>query len=80
MTIDSAGVEVNEIRLANSAPRNCDGAGRPLQPYLLKNYILGPGEILLMSDYSPESFDARYFGPLEATAIESVLKPLLTWN
>jgi conjugative transfer signal peptidase TraF len=79
VTIDSAGVQVNGIRLANSAPRNCDGAGRSLQPCLLKDYILGPGEILLMSDYSPESFDARYFGPLKAT-IESVLKPLLTWN
>jgi conjugative transfer signal peptidase TraF len=80
VTIDSAGVEVNGIHLANSAPRNCDGAGRPLQPYLLRDYILGPGEILLMSDYSPESFDARYFGPVQATAIESVIKPLLTWN
>jgi conjugative transfer signal peptidase TraF len=80
VTIDSAGVEVNGIRLANSAPRNCDGAGRPLQPYLLKDYILGPGEVLLMSDYSPASFDARYFGPLQATTIESVITPLLTWN
>jgi conjugative transfer signal peptidase TraF len=80
VTIDSAGVEVNGIRLANSAPRNCDGAGRPLQPYLLKDYILRPGEILLMSDYSPESFDARYFGPLQATTIESVITPLLTGN
>jgi conjugative transfer signal peptidase TraF len=80
VTIGSAGVEVNGMRLANSTPRNCDGAGRPLRPYLLKDYILGPGEILLMSDYSPKSFDARYFGPLQATTIESVITPLLTWN
>lgn len=31
VTIDSSGVGVNGIRLANSAPRNRDGAGRPLQ-------------------------------------------------
>ena len=80
VTIDSSGVEVNGIRLANSAPRNRDGACRPLQPYLLKDYILGPGEVLLMSDYSPDSFDSRYFGPLQAATIESVMKPLLTWN
>jgi conjugative transfer signal peptidase TraF len=80
VTIDSAGVEVNGIRLANSAPCNFDGAGRPLQPCALKDHILGPGEVLLMSDYSPASFDSRYFGILPATTIESVITPLLTWN
>ena len=80
VTIDSTGVVVNGVRLVNSAPCNCDGTGRPLQPYALKDHILGPDEVLLMSDYSPESFDSRYFGPLEATTIESVITPLLTWN
>jgi len=80
VTIDSDGVQVNGIRLANSAPCNCDGAGRPLQACLLKDHILGPDEVLLMSDYNPASFDSRYFGPLQATTIESVIIPLLTWN
>ena len=80
VTIDSAGVEVNGIRLANSTPSNCDSAGRPLQACLLKDHILGPDEVLLMSDYNPASFDSRYFGPLQTTTIESVIKPLLTWN
>lgn len=79
VTIDSTGVEVNGIRLANSAPLPFDGADRPLQAFLT-NQILGPGEVLLMSDYNPASFDSRYFGPLPATTIESVVKPLLTWN
>ena len=80
VTIDSAGVQVNGIRLANSAPCKCDGAGRPLQACLLKDHILGPDEVLLMSDYNPASFDSRYFGPLQETTIESVIIPLLTWN
>ncbi len=80
VTIDSAGVEVNGIRLANSAPRKWDSAGRPLQPYILKDHILGPNEVLLMSDYNPASFDSRYFGPLSASTIESVVNPVLTWN
>jgi conjugative transfer signal peptidase TraF len=80
VTIDPDGVEVNGIRLANSAPYNHDGAGRPLRPYVLKDHILVPNEVLLMSDYNPASFDSRYFGPLQATTIESVIKPLLTWN
>ena len=80
VTIDSAGVEVNGVRLANSAPLAKDGAGRALQFYPVQNYILGPNEVLLMSEYSPASFDARYFGPVQATTIESVLIPIVTWK
>jgi len=80
VTIDSEGVEVNGVRLTNSTPLFFDKGGRPLQPCLLKNYILGPDEVLLMSDYNPSSFDSRYFGPLQATAIESVMRPIITWN
>ena len=79
VTISSKGVEVNGARLCNSAPLPCDDAGRPLRPCFLTNYILHPGEVLVMSDYTPASFDARYFGPIEATTIESVAVPLLTW-
>jgi conjugative transfer signal peptidase TraF len=48
VTIDSAGVEVNGIRRVNSAPRNHDGADRPLRPYVLKDHILVPDEVLLI--------------------------------
>jgi conjugative transfer signal peptidase TraF len=80
VTIDLAGVEVNGVRLTNSAPLTKDAAGRPLHFYPLQNYILGPNEVLLMSEYSAASWDARYFGPLQATTIESVITPILTWN
>ena len=32
-----------------------------------------------MSDYNAQSFDSRYFGPIEETAIESVVTPVLTF-
>jgi conjugative transfer signal peptidase TraF len=80
VTINGEGVEVDGVRLPNSKPRNQDAAGRPLQPYSLTDYILGPGEILLMSDHSAASFDARYFGPISATQIRSVITPLITWK
>lgn len=80
VAIDSSGVTVNGIRLVNSAPLRCDGGGRPMPAYALSHHVLGPGQVLLMSDYNPASFDSRYFGPLQATMIESVVTPLLTWN
>jgi conjugative transfer signal peptidase TraF len=79
VTIDATGVQVNGLRLVNSAPLLCDGDGRPLQAFVLDR-VLEPGEVLLMSDYNPASFDSRYFGPIEATSVESVVLPMLTWN
>jgi conjugative transfer signal peptidase TraF len=64
VTIKDDGVWVNGVRLKNSAPRPADEAGPPLQPYFLNDYTLGRDEVLLMSDYSPASFDGRYFGPM----------------
>jgi conjugative transfer signal peptidase TraF len=80
VTINDKGVEVDGVRLSNSKPRDRDGDGRPLQPYSLTDYILGSDEILLMSDQSAASFDARYFGPLSVTQIRSVIMPLITWK
>lgn len=80
ITIDIEGVEVNGCRLVNSKPRDSDGMGRPMTTYLLKDFDLGTDDILLMSEYSPDSFDSRYFGPLPFSTIESVVVPLWTWG
>jgi hypothetical protein len=32
----------------------------------------------LMSDYSPRSFDGRYFGPVAQTSVKGVLRPVFT--
>jgi conjugative transfer signal peptidase TraF len=80
VTIKDDGVWVNGVRLKNSAPRPADSAGRPLRPYYLNDYALGADEMLLMSDYSPASFDGRYFGPLKRTSIQSVIVPIITWQ
>jgi conjugative transfer signal peptidase TraF len=79
VTINSTGVSVNGVRLPNSSPLPSDADGRPLKAFLLKDYVLAPGQVLLMSEYNPQSFDSRYFGPVESTAIESVVWPVLTF-
>jgi type IV secretory pathway protease TraF len=62
VTIDAQGVRVNGVLLKNSAPRSADEAGRPLRAHELSNYKLGNEEVLLMSDYNPESFDGAILG------------------
>jgi len=79
VTIDSVGVSVNGLRLSNSSPLPSDADGRPLSAFLLRDYILAPGQVLIMSEFNPASFDGRYFGPIDQTAIESVVRPVLTF-
>jgi conjugative transfer signal peptidase TraF len=77
VTITGQGVSVNGEAIPNSAPRQADTAGNPL-PLRVATYTLGTAQVLLMSDYSPKSFDGRYFGPIEQTGIKGVLRPVLT--
>jgi type IV secretory pathway protease TraF len=39
-------------------------------------YVIPPGEVWLVSTFSPRSWDSRYFGPVPASAIVSALTPL----
>lgn len=79
VTIDEAGVTANGRVLKNSKPMKVDEAGRPMPVLRLQDYRLAPGEVLLMSEYSPTSFDGRYFGPIRRAQIQSVVRPVWTW-
>jgi conjugative transfer signal peptidase TraF len=79
VSLDGGGVTVNGTRLSHTAPRSCDLAGRPLPVCRLQGYRLQPGEVLAISDYSPLSFDSRYFGPIPRAQIQSVVVPVWTW-
>ncbi len=74
------GVRVNGALLAFSAPMRADQAGRALPRYRARSRCLGAGEVLLMSEVSRTSFDARYFGPLPVGQIEAVIVPVWTWS
>jgi conjugative transfer signal peptidase TraF len=79
VTVTGAGVSVNGERLPHSAPRQADAAGRPLPRYQAHGYVLGHGEVLLMSDRSTTSFDGRYFGPVSRAQLKTAITPILTW-
>jgi len=76
VTVTGQGVSVNGEMVPNSAPRRTDTEGKCL-PFRETAYTLGATQVLLMSDYSQKSFDGRYFGPIEQTAIKGVLRPVL---
>jgi conjugative transfer signal peptidase TraF len=80
VSIDARGVFVNGKLLPLSKPRARDAAGRPMPEVNLRDYILRPGEILLMSDYSDWSFDARYFGVQKRAGIVGQAQPFLLFD
>lgn len=72
ITINEEGVFVNGAWQRNSAPI--------LQTYFhLDRHHLPDGEVLVLSDYTPRSFDGRYFGPVSTGNISCSLVPLITW-
>lgn len=78
VVITDDGVHVNGELLPFSAPLNSDKYGRPL-PVLRTAYELGDSDLLLMTDVSHKSFDARYFGLINRSQIRGVIRPVFTW-
>jgi conjugative transfer signal peptidase TraF len=54
-----------------------DSRGRPL-PHWSGCRLLARGEFFVFSDRIPNSFDSRYFGPVERSQIVGVFQPLAT--
>ena len=73
-----AEVTVNGRQLTNSDVRAKDSAGRPLAPAI--GGAVPSGQVWVMSDENPLSFDSRYFGPLPASLIRGRMTPLWTWR
>jgi conjugative transfer signal peptidase TraF len=79
VTVDAGGVRVNGDLLPFSAPLEKDLAGRSMPRFRVNRQVLGASEVLLMSDVSGTSFDARYFGPVGRAQIRTVIVPVFTW-
>ncbi|MGJ7489547.1 S26 family signal peptidase [Variovorax sp. ZT4R33] len=56
-----------------------DGAHRWL-PVWTQCRSLAKNEPFLLSDTNPASFDSRYFGPVDASAVLGIAIPLWTWS
>ncbi|WP_020405853.1 conjugative transfer signal peptidase TraF [Hahella ganghwensis] len=79
VSITPEGVTVNGELLKLSKVLQSDKAKRPLPHFYITDYRLEDSELLLMSDVSAISFDGRYFGPIERSQVETVIKPVFIW-
>jgi conjugative transfer signal peptidase TraF len=79
VTIDADGVAVNGELIPNTAPMLVDTEGQALLVHPMHHVTLHDDQVLLMSDYSPKSFDGRYFGPVDKASVISAVRPLWLW-
>jgi conjugative transfer signal peptidase TraF len=74
ITFTERGFEVSGRLLNNTAPKSFSHAAKPLDHVAFGVYTAG---VWAISDYNPNSFDSRYFGPIPESSIRSYLVPFL---
>ncbi|MDP1680528.1 MAG: S26 family signal peptidase [Burkholderiales bacterium] len=70
-------VRVDKVVVATA--RTHDGERRPLVAWA-QCRPLSDGELFLLSDTNPASFDSRYFGPIPVSAVLGIARPLWPWS
>ena len=76
--LDGDGVTVSGIRLLARPIEAFDSAGRQLPHAAFGSRVAVPGEVWLFGPSPDRSWDSRYFGPVPATSLRWVVRPLLT--
>jgi conjugative transfer signal peptidase TraF len=69
-------VLVNGRSHSHSATVNQDSQGRPLPHLPWGRYLLAPGEVWVLSTFSANSWDSRYFGPIRVESVIATAAPL----
>jgi conjugative transfer signal peptidase TraF len=70
------GVAVNGHLLPHTASMNRDSSGRQIHPFPAGRYLVQRNQLWVVSNFSPRSFDSRYFGPIPMKSIRSWIRPL----
>jgi conjugative transfer signal peptidase TraF len=71
-------VTVDGVRVLAQPIEAVDSAARPLPHVRFGSYRVGDGDLWLFGLSSSQSWDSRYFGPVGATAVRGVVRPVLT--
>jgi conjugative transfer signal peptidase TraF len=74
ITFDERGFRINDRLLANTAPKEKSKTGARLQHQAFGTYRDG---LWAISDYNPDSFDSRYFGPVSQASIRYYAVPFV---
>jgi conjugative transfer signal peptidase TraF len=77
VSLTASGARVNGVLIPNTAPLARDGEGRPLPRVPHSDGIVRQGEVWVLSDYNPASFDSRYLGPVPLASIRQAARPVL---
>jgi len=80
VALDASGARVNGLPIPHTAALAADEAGRALPAFPAGRYVVRPGQLFLFSSHDPRSFDSRYFGPVETSAVIATATPVLTFN
>lgn len=72
------GLVLNGDAIPNSRPLSADRLGRRLPTPSMDRHIVRPSEYWIVSDFSPYSFDSRYFGSIHAGDMRSHVRALWT--
>lgn len=88
VTVGDDGVTVNGHYLANSKPARGQLQSANGTPVMLQRYGVEHGqrvsfdvladEVWIVSSYSGDSFDSRYFGPVPSSHIQGIVFPVVT--
>jgi len=77
ISISEIGVQVNGKWIVNSKLQRVDKENRLLPKYKTSHFILKSSEVFLMGE-TTVSFDSRYFGPINISHIQGVIRPVFS--
>jgi conjugative transfer signal peptidase TraF len=73
-------VYINGSPLPNSRTQAVDSKKRSIPPFPRGNYRVLPGQCWLFATTHPNSFDSRYFGPVQESSVVNSLLPVATFE
>ena len=76
IVVTTTGLTVNGASVLKVERLSADRKKRLLPQLPTGQYVVGPNELWLVSEYSQLSFDSRYFGPVNAAEVRAQLRPL----